>query len=107
MKKITLATLLAALTLNLGGCFVGGDDDGIVITDDPCFNACEDRQDCYGGEVDCEGLCDGMANDGCDDEYTDVVECLNDANDTCSAAPECDDEQQAFEDCLEPALSGS
>jgi hypothetical protein len=106
MKHITLATVLAALALHLGGCVIDPvDGDDMHITDDSCVAACEERADCFLAAVDCDDICDQEANRGCDDEYTAAMECLNERADSCQPTDACDDEQRAFVDCIEPTLS--
>jgi hypothetical protein len=107
MKKLAVAALLATFTFGLQACVLVPEDDGdLLITDDPCVAACDDHSECYPGGVDCEALCDDQADRGCDEEYTDLVECLNEQDDICSDDGACNPERDAFEACLEPTLSG-
>lgn len=106
MKLYTLTLLaLPLLALSLAGCFVPG--DGVHITDDPCVSACEERRDCFAGEVDCAALCDAQADRGCEDTYVDALECQNEGEDICTDEGACEPEQAAYVACLGGSTSES
>lgn len=86
------AALILASTAMLAGC--GADCEGL----------CEDGQECEGADSeDCEASCEKTEKlneaAGCEDQYDDLLSCIDDAEDICKS-DSCDSEGGKYVSCI-------